>query len=216
MAELKRNKISKNVIRRLPRYLRKLDELAAEGVERVSSGALGTLTGLTPSQIRQDFSCFGEFGQQGYGYNVASLREAIAHILGMDRGYTAILVGTGRIGQSLLENFNCARLGLRLLGAFDVRKDLIGTRIHDVTVSDASELETFIRANAVDIAILSTSRASAQRVAERLAAAGIRSIWNFTEREIDVGDSGVVIESIHFSDSLLTLTYYLTESGGLL
>ena len=68
---MKRVKVSNNVIRRLPRYLQKLDELGESGVDRISSGELGRQMNLTPSQIRQDFSCFGEFGQQGYGYNVS-------------------------------------------------------------------------------------------------------------------------------------------------
>ena len=90
---MKRVKVSNNVIRRLPRYLRKLDELTENGVSRVSSFELGPQLGLTPSQIRQDFSCFGEFGQQGYGYNVPALRAEIASILGMDRGFNAIMIG---------------------------------------------------------------------------------------------------------------------------
>ena len=208
---MKKAHISKNVIRRLPRYLRKLDELAAAGVERISSGELGARIGFTPSQIRQDFSCFGEFGQQGYGYNVATLREEIAHILGTDRKYSAILMGTGRIGQSLIENISFDRLGFRLLGAFDIRKELIGSRIGSIAVQDAAEVDDFIRANGVDIAILSTNRAQAQSIAERLITAGIRAIWNFTEAEIDPGESGVIVESIHFSDSLLSLSYYLTK-----
>ena len=129
--------ISKNVIRRLPRYLRKLDELLAAGTERISSGELGSQMGLTPSQIRQDFSCFGEFGQQGYGYNVAALREQIARILGMDRSYSVILIGAGRIGQSLIENFDFTHYGFRLLGAFEIRKELVGTEIAGVTIADA-------------------------------------------------------------------------------
>ena len=98
---MKRVKVSNNVIRRLPRYLRKLDELTDAGVSRISSGELGRQLGLTPSQIRQDFSCFGEFGQQGYGYKVTALRAEIASILGMDRGYSAILIGVGNLGQAL-------------------------------------------------------------------------------------------------------------------
>ncbi|MBQ5489731.1 MAG: redox-sensing transcriptional repressor Rex, partial [Oscillospiraceae bacterium] len=69
---MKRVTVSNNVIRRLPRYLRKLGELEEQGVARISSKELGESLGLTPSQIRQDFSCFGEFGQQGYGYNVTA------------------------------------------------------------------------------------------------------------------------------------------------
>ena len=207
----KSSNISKNVIRRLPRYLRKLDELAKAGIERISSGELGKQMGLTPSQIRQDFSCFGEFGQQGYGYNVAGLRDEIAHILGMDRSYSVILIGAGRIGQSLIENFNFPRYGFRLLGAFEIRKELVGTEIAGITISDAETQPDFIREHNVDIAILSINRDHAQQVADELIACGIRSIWNFTDADIDPGESGCIIENIHFSDSLLALSYYLTE-----
>ncbi|NLV87427.1 MAG: redox-sensing transcriptional repressor Rex, partial [Clostridiales bacterium] len=79
---MKKGRISNNVIRRLPMYLRKLDDLIYHNVDRISSNELGKQMGLTPSQIRQDFSCFGEFGQQGYGYRVPELREQVARILG--------------------------------------------------------------------------------------------------------------------------------------
>ena len=85
---MKQLKVSNNVIRRLPRYLRKLDgSLKTAGVDRISSGELGRQMSLTSSQIRQDFSCFGEFGQQGYGYNVTGLRGQIASILGINRRF---------------------------------------------------------------------------------------------------------------------------------
>jgi len=203
--------ISKNVIRRLPRYLRRLDELIAAGTERISSGELGNQMGLTPSQIRQDFSCFGEFGQQGYGYNVTELRNEIAKILGMDRKYSVILIGAGRIGQSLIENFNFAHYGFELLSAFEIRKELVGTRIAGVTIADAETQRDFIREHDVDIAILSINRDHAQAIAEELIDCGIKAIWNFTDAEIDPGDSGVLVESIHFSDSLLALSYYLSD-----
>ena len=209
----KNSYISKNVIRRLPRYLRKLDELSAEGVERISSGELGSQMGLTPSQIRQDFSCFGEFGQQGYGYNVQGLRGEIAQILGMDRSYSVILIGAGRIGQSLIENFNFDRYGFRLLSAFEIRKELVGKQIAGVTIQDAETQGDFIREHDVDIAILSINRDHAQKIAEELIGLGIKAIWNFTDADIDPGDSGVIIENIHFSDSLLALSYYLSEKG---
>ena len=208
---MKKSYISKNVIRRLPRYLRKLDELAAQGVERISSGELGNQMGLTPSQIRQDFSCFGEFGQQGYGYNVAALREQIGQIIGMDRNYSVILIGAGRIGQSLIENFNFSHYGFRLLGAFEIRKELVGTQIAGIPIADAETQDAFIQEHAVDIAILSIGKAHAQLVADELIASGVKAIWNFTDAEIDPGDSGVIIENIHFSDSLLALSYYLSE-----
>ncbi|MCD8001914.1 MAG: redox-sensing transcriptional repressor Rex, partial [Oscillospiraceae bacterium] len=161
----------------------------------------------------QDLSCFGEFGQPGYGYNVARLSAEIAHILGAYRSYSIILVGTGRIGQSLIENINFSRLGFRLLGAFDIRTELIGRQIGEITVQDAAMVHEFIRENGVDIAILSTNRDQAQSVAEGLIASGIHAIWNFTEMELDPGQSGVVVKGIHFSDSLLELSYFLSEAN---
>ena len=81
---MKKRKISDAVIRRLPRYYRYLDDLHSKGIVRISSNSLGERMGITASQIRQDLSCFGEFGQQGYGYNILELRTEIGHILGVD------------------------------------------------------------------------------------------------------------------------------------
>ncbi|MBE7018081.1 MAG: redox-sensing transcriptional repressor Rex [Ruminococcaceae bacterium] len=207
---MKKAYISKNVIRRLPRYLRKLDELIAQNIERISSGELGPLMGLTPSQIRQDFSCFGEFGQQGYGYNVKALRAQIASILGIDRQYSVILVGAGKIGQSLIENIHFDNYGFRFLGAFEIRKEMVGTKIAGVPIMDAETQDAFIRENDVDIAILSVNRDRAQHVANILIESGIHAIWNFTDIEINAGESGVVVENMHFSDSLMALSYFLS------
>ena len=141
---MKKEKISNNVIRRLPRYLRKLDELTAAGVSRISSTELGQLLGFTPSQIRQDFNCFGEFGQQGYGYNVPALREQIAGILGMDRGYKAVLIGVGHIGRALIDNFCFSEWGFDLVQAFDVDEDLIGKEFSGVHVSSMEDLTAYL------------------------------------------------------------------------
>ena len=208
---MKRIKVSNNVIRRLPRYLRKLDELKASGVGRISSFNLGQQLGLTPSQIRQDFSCFGEFGQQGYGYNVAALREQVAAILGMDRGFSAILIGVGNIGRALMDNFCFSEWGFHLLSAFEVNPALIGTELSGVPIRSMDELESFLAENKVDVAVLSVPKEAALRVTERLTKNGIRAIWNFTNVELTDPNSSILVENVHFSDSLLSLSYYISE-----
>lgn len=208
---MKRTNISNNVIRRLPRYLRKLDDLSAKGEERISSGELGRQMSLTPSQIRQDFSCFGEFGQQGYGYNIDSLRREIGQILGTYRDYSAVLVGPGHLGTALIENFNFIIEGYRFLGAFDVRPESIGTTVAGYPIYDIATLGDFVRENKVDIAILTVPRDVAQELTDVLTGAGVRAIWNFTNMELDLGDSDTLVENIHFADSLLVLTYHLAE-----
>ena len=209
---MKKEKISNNVIRRLPRYLRKLDELTAAGVSRISSTELGQLLGFTPSQIRQDFNCFGEFGQQGYGYNVPALREQIAGILGMDRGYKAVLIGVGHIGRALIDNFCFSEWGFDLVQAFDVDEDLIGKEFSGVHVSSMEDLTAYLKRNKVDIVVLAVPREAALPTAKMLIENGVHAIWNFTNVELVEPDSPVIVENVHFSDSLLALSYFVSDS----
>ena len=208
---MKRVKVSNNVIRRLPRYLRKLDELGENGIDKISSRQLGELLGLTSSQVRQDFNCFGEFGQQGYGYKVSALREQIAAVLGMDRGFSAILIGVGNIGRALVENFCFTDWGVELAAAFDIKPALIGTDYKDVHIYAMEELERYLDENHVDIAVLTVPKTAAVSVTEMLTARGIDAIWNFTNVELTEPNSRTIVENVHFSDSLLSLSYYVAE-----
>lgn len=209
--KVKQAKVSNNVIRRLPRYLRKLDELKAAGVDRISSGELGRQMSLTSSQIRQDFSCFGEFGQQGYGYNVTGLRGEIASILGMNRDFSVILVGVGNIGRAMIENFCFEQYGFHMLAAYDVRPEVVGTDISGIRIHDISELPEVFKTSKVDMAVLSVPKLIANKVAREIIDHGVRAIWNFTNVELDVSENEAIVENIHFSDSLLALGYYLSE-----
>jgi redox-sensing transcriptional repressor len=211
MDKVKRIKVSNNVIRRLPRYLRKLDELKESGISRVSSFELGQQLGLTPSQIRQDFSCFGEFGQQGYGYNVDALRDQIAVILGMDRGFRAILIGVGNIGHALMDNFSFQDCGVELAAAFDVKKSLIGTSFKNVPILSMDSLEDYLKTNEVAIAVLAVPKEVALKVTETLTENGVEAIWNFTNMELTEPNSPILVENVHFSDSLLSLSYFISE-----
>ena len=196
---MKRNtKVSTAVIRRLPRYYRHLLELQGKGVIRISSSALGKSMGLTASQIRQDLFCFGEFGQQGYGYKVDLLREEIGEILGISQGHTVVVLGAGNLGRALMENFKFARM-------------VVGTTIGGVNVYHVDQLEEYLSAHKVSVGLLTLPQRAAQGVADRLVAGGVRGIWNFTNREISVSRPDVAVENVHFSDSLLTLSYLITQ-----
>lgn len=210
---MKKGNISNNVIRRLPRYLRKLDELIVSGTTRISSFELGKQLGFTPSQIRQDFSCFGGFGLQGYGYNVQELRDSIAKILGTDKGYKAVLIGAGHIGHALMDNFCFSQWGFNIVRAFDIDHTIIGTEVGGVPVSDMNELESFLNENTVDVAVLTVPRSVAQKVAAQVTDCGIKAIWNFTNIELFEPESNIIVENVHFSDSLLTLSYFISESN---
>lgn len=193
----------------MPRYVRQLDMLLQQGMEKVSSRELSRQMGLTASQIRQDFNCFGGFGQQGYGYNIRVLRDGIAEVLSIDRDRTVIVVGAGNLGRALIANFNFGKCGCRLLAAFDTSAELTGREVSGTPVLPSEDMEEFVRYNNVDIAVLTLPKADAPYTAERLVRAGIRGIWNFTSADIAVYGSDVEIETVSFSDSLRTLCYYL-------
>ena len=208
---MRKNKISHNVILRLPRYLRYLEELRSRGAIRISSVELGRLMGITASQIRQDFSCFGEFGQQGYGYNVEMLMQEISDILGISQERRAILVGTGNLGRAILGKFPFDRCGFRLIGAYDAAQDTVGLEIGGLIVRHINLLEQDIKDAPPEVAVLTMSSAGAHAIAARLMDAGVRGIWNFTNVDLSTATPGVIVENLHFSDSLLTLSYYMTH-----
>lgn len=208
---MKRNtKVSTAVIRRLPRYYRHLSELQEAGVVRISSSALGKSMGLTASQIRQDLFCFGEFGQQGYGYKVESLKDEIGEILGINRGHTLVVVGAGNLGRAIMENFRFSGNGFQVLAAFDISEEVVGTRIAGVSVYHADQLEMFLKTHVVNVGMLTVPISAAQEMGDRLVAGGVQGIWNFTNYEINC-PTGTVVESVHFSDSLLTLSYMISQ-----
>ena len=208
---MKKQNVSDAVIRRLPRYYRYLDDLHLKGSVRISSSTLGEKMGITASQIRQDLSCFGEFGQQGYGYNVEELRSEIGHILGVDERHRIIVVGVGNLGRALIQNFHFNDAGFLLEAAFDVSPDLVGREIAGIPVLNCTELERFIPAHKPDVAVLTVPQAAAQQMADRLIGLGIRGFWNFTNVELSSDEKNVRFEDVHFADSLLTLSYRITE-----
>lgn len=208
---MKKERISNSVVARLPRYYRCVEELYLTNCIRVSSATLSARLGFTASQIRQDFSCFGEFGLQGYGYNVKKLRYEIREILGLNSRNTAILVGCGNLGRALLKNFDFEACGFFLLAAFDRDPAVVGTQVGPVQILDGRRIRQFAEAERPSMAVLTVPTDNAPEVAELLARLGIQAIWNFTGCELDADALGVLVEQVRFSDSLLTLSYRLNQ-----
>ena len=208
---LKKENISDAVIRRLPRYYRQLTDLCARGVVRISSHSLGQEMNITASQIRQDFSCFGEFGQQGYGYNVEELRAEIGHILGVDNDHHLIMIGVGNLGHALLQNFRFSQTGFSVDAAFDISPTVVGTTVNGVPIYAMADLDSYIREHSVDVVVLTVPQSVAQETADRIIRLRVRRFWNFTNVELSSSEEGVRFEDVHFADSLLTLSSRITQ-----
>ncbi len=208
---MSKNSISNSVIRRLPRYYRFLGELENNGYVRISSRELSEKMGLTASQIRQDFNCFGEFGQQGYGYNVSDLRVEIGKILGLDKQTPMILLGAGNLGKAIATHIDFRNKGFDLIGAFDINPDLIGKELGELIVRGVDEISAFCAENKPVAAILCVPMSSAEKLADTLIECGIKAFWNFTHYDLKVTHKGIAVENVHLGDSLTTLSYGLNN-----
>ncbi len=207
---MKEQKISNAVIRRLPQYLRVLEELKAEGIERISSGDLSDRIGHTASQIRQDLNHFGGFGQQGYGYNVSDLYDEIAKIIGLDRKYKMVFVGCGRLGQAIANFVKTYQEHYEVVGMFDINPALIGKKLVGIEVMPQEQLEAFLQANPVDIGVITVPKNQAQMIADKFFEGGVAGIWNFAPFDLE-SQNGIPVNNVHIADTLQSLTYYINH-----
>lgn len=204
-------KISEAVIKRLPRYYRYLEDLLNMGISRVSSKDLSARTGLTSSQVRQDFYCFGGFGLQGYGYDVDFLYNEIKKILGLDTSFKMIIIGAGNLGQALSKHIPLEKKGFKVVGIFDINPTLIGGKVGDIEIMNINDLEDFVKANPVDIAAITVPAVHARETAATAISLGIKGLWNFAPAELKV-PSHIALENIHLTDSLMTLGYKISNN----
>lgn len=208
----KESGVSVSVIKRLPRYRRFLGDLLTNGVHRISSGELATKMGLTSSQIRQDFNCFGGFGQQGYGYNVEALYHEIGRILGLSNNIPAILIGCGNLGRAVASHINFNERGFHLLGIFDSNPAIIGRSINGYPIMHIDTVTEFCKEKRPRMAILCLPNQEARKLAQPLIDLGITAFWNFSHFDIKMMQNpNIVVENVHLSDSLMTLSYMVNE-----
>lgn len=209
-------KISDAVVRRLPLYLRVLEDAHRDGgKDLMSSQELGQRAGVSPALVRKDLAWFGEFGKQGVGYEVDFLRHELRKILNLDQELNIALVGVGSLGVALgryhLKRFaEDEEFNLRLVALFDNDPRKIGTSVEGVQVYDLTRLTELVPSLNIKMAIITVPAENAQIVAEQLVKSGIKGILNFAPTKI------VVPEDVHVSSADLTLemqrlAYYLPE-----
>lgn len=202
--------ISKATIDRLPLYFRTLRQIQQEGTEIISSEELGRRIGVTPEQIRKDLASFGEFGKKGVGYFVRELIRNIGEILGLHRNWNIAIVGVGHLGWALANYRNFASLGFNLAAVFDIDPAKIGQVIGGVEIAAIDRLEDIARERNIHIGVITVPAQSAQDVADRLVAAGVRGIWNFAPIKLNVPDN-VRLVSEDLSVGLSSISYYLSR-----
>jgi len=204
----KTRRIPDVVIRRLPVYLRYLQQLKRYEVETVSSQQMGHDLNLNPAQIRKDLSIFGDFGIKGMGYRVAELQEKLSAILGLDKEIPIVLVGVGNLGAALCRYNRYQQTSTRIVGLFDGHPAKVGQVHGSLEVQPMEELVDFVKEKGIKMAMIAVPASAAQSVCDALVAAGIKTILNFAPVLLTVPDS-IRVQNSDVTAELQALAYYL-------
>lgn len=201
---MERSYIPEATANRLPRYYRIFCELKEKKVNKISSAQLAKLMNVTASQIRQDFSAYGAFGQQGYGYNIAQTCHDLGEIIGINNHYRAIIIGMGNLGRSILSGTQFYDHGFRIIGIFDRKEALVGQILKDIPIRHINGLDEFCRENFPQMAILSIPPKEAEAMYELLISLGVTAFWNFSGCELPKRPN-IVVNDVFLNDSLTSL-----------
>ncbi len=207
--------VPKAVVSRLSLYLRELQHLVRDGHETTSSSQLGSLLGFSDAQVRKDLAYFGHFGHPGIGYRSAELISAIRRILGTDRDWPVVIVGTGNLGRALLGYRGFSHQGFRIVAAFDVDPAKVGTTIEGVRVLHINDLTDVVQQNQIKLGLIAVPAATAQAVSDRLVAAGVEGIVNFAPVTL-VLPTGVSLVGVDLAIELEQLSFSVVNrsTGG--
>jgi redox-sensing transcriptional repressor len=209
---LKRKNIPPVTINRLSIYHRCLEKLV-ENIDKkkpkyISSSQIAEITGINSAQIRKDLAYFGEFGKRGIGYPLMDLIRELKDILGLNKKWSVIIAGAGNLGKALVKYEGFQKKGFVIEGIFDNDSLKIGKRIGHIFIYDIKEIEKFIQKENINIGIIAVPADSAQEVANKMVAGGIKAILNFAPIRIKLS-SEIKIHNVDLFIEFEGLTYYL-------
>lgn len=198
-------------VRRLPLYLRVLEELSAEGVEVTSSADLSRRCGYSSEQIRKDLAYFGAFGTRGLGYDVAQLSQQLRRILGLTAAVPVALVGAGNLGTALIRYARENSRDTYVAAVFDADARKIGKEIGGVRVRPVSELRQAIAELGIRIGVIAVPGENARQVFDELCAAHVTAILNFAPTKLE--RRTVNVQNVDLTTELQSLAYFALGAG---
>jgi len=182
------------------------------GIKRVYSYSLGPEAGVTPEQVRKDFSELKIRGNQRAGYLLDTLLGELERIIQLTDNSNIILVGMGNIGQALA-NYNWLnQWNINIVATFDIDPSKQRRRTETV-IYPLQRLTEIVSRFRVKVAIIAVPEISAQEVCNQLVEAGIKGIVNFAPVILRVGP-GIVVNNINLYNEVESVLYWV-ESGNM-
>jgi redox-sensing transcriptional repressor len=200
-------RIPEATVARLPVYQRILEELLRSGTATASSELLGAAAQVNAAKVRKDLSLLGSFGTRGAGYDVAFLVEQIDRQLGLDREWSVVIAGIGNLGRALARSQGFASRNFSVVALIDTDPAIIGERVDGVEVRHPDDLADIAAVTPLSIGVITTPGPVAQRVADLMVEAGVRSLLNFAPRVLEV-PAGVLLRYVDLSMELQVMSFY--------
>lgn len=195
--------ISKPAKERLIQLVRLLEYVqSTEDLTVITSADIEVRTGWTNATVRRDISLLGVNCASTAGYSISSLIEVIKEVLNISMSVKkACIVGLGRLGSALLEFEGFACSSFTIAAGFDSSVNRTEILRSPFPLYPTSRMEAVIAQEGIEYAILAVPERSAQEVAERLCACGIKGIVNYTSVLLRLSPQ-TAVENISVIDAL--------------
>lgn len=167
-----------DIIKRLSQYKKILQKLKSLGLVRVFSDNLSDALGISSSLVRKDFAACNITGKRRGGYVVDELIERLNTLLGKDEEQQIIIIGCGKLGLALINHNGFASEQIQVAAGFDIDQARLNTDAV-IPIYHVDRLPTFIKENAIQVAVLTVPEDATQDMVQMLQENGIRGILNF-------------------------------------
>lgn len=205
-------KFPKATFERLKQYHALLTQLKIEQKHQyILSEEIAEMLKITPEQVRKDFSYLETSGKPKVGYSISELLAELDELFGTNANDNIIIVGAGNLGSALANYKGFQNIGARVVAIFDKDQEKIGKMVGELMVLPLKDIPRVIRRFQVRTAAICVPEEAAQQVADLLVAYGIKAIWNFSTRILDV-PNGVIVQNEDITRGLLSIKHMLAES----
>lgn len=183
---MKEARLPEKTVERLSQYRRILILCYNEGQQHIFSHELAVLMHIKPVQIRRDLMLIGYSGTLRKGYDIKELIAKIGLLLDTTEGQKVAIIGMGNLGRAISSYFNGKRSKLTISAAFDNDPSKINRVISGIKCYSIDDMQKIIKAESIDIAILTIPPEIATNIARDLVLCGIKGILNYTSTPINV------------------------------
>jgi redox-sensing transcriptional repressor len=212
MDEFNKNVVTTQALYRMPYYIQQLRVLQSDNIETVSAPRIAELLNLNEVQVRKDFAAVSSVkGKPKAGFSVSELLDNMEQFLGYNNADEAVLIGAGSLARAILAHEGFQNYGLKVVAAFDVDTECIGSVINGIKILPADKISDLCRRMHVHIGIITVPVQQAQVVCDQLVAGGVLAIWNFAPVHLSVPDY-ILVQNENLVASLAMLSKHLKQA----